>query len=202
MSGIGGFPVIAARRLTKSRIAVSGPAPRSRRSIAAAVSCLLAVLVISSLLFFSVTALAQSDLGTIVAFVRDQSGAVVPNATVTIRNEGTGELHSVTSDEAGHFVAPSLVPAYYSMSTEAKGFEKFTSSHNKLDSNSTIEIDANLSVGAETQTVEVTGTASVLQTQSGAVQSEKTGQHIKNQERNGRNPLYQAQFLPGARSGA
>ena len=69
------------------------------RSIAAGVSCLLAVLAISSLLFFSVAALAQSDVGTIVGFVKDQSGAVVPNATVTIRNEGTGELHSVTSDE-------------------------------------------------------------------------------------------------------
>ena len=55
-------------------------------------------------------------------------------------------------------------------------------------------IDANLSVGAETQTVEVTGTASVLQTQSGAVQSEITGQQIQNQELNGRNPLYQRLF--------
>jgi Carboxypeptidase regulatory-like domain/TonB-dependent Receptor Plug Domain len=183
-----------------TRIAVSGPAPRSSRSIAAAVTCLLTVLTISSLLFFSMAALAQSDVGTIVGFVRDQSGAVVPNATVTIRNEGTGELHSVTSDEAGHYVAPSLLPTYYSMTTEAKGFEKFTSSHNKLDSNSTIEIDANLSVGAETQTVEVTGTASVLQTQSGAVQSEVTGQQVQNQELNGRNPLYMAQFLPGVRA--
>ena len=88
------------------------------------------------------------------------------------------------------------------MTVEAKGFQKFTSSHNKLDSNSTIEIDAALSVGAATQTVEVTGTASVLQTQSGAVQSEITGQQIQNQELNGRNPLYMAQFLPGTRSGA
>ena len=48
----------------------------------------------------------------------------------------------------------------------------------------------------------MTGTASVLQTQSGAVQSEITGQQIQNQELNGRNPLYMAQFLPGARSGS
>jgi hypothetical protein len=208
MSRIGIFPAIAARRSTISRFAnpvetvTDNRAPRSRGSRAASVSCLLAVLAISSVLFFSVAALAQSDVGTIVGFAKDQSGAVVPNATVTIRNEGTGELHTVTSDEQGHYVAPSLPPAYYSVTAEAKGFEKFTSSHNKLDSNSTIEIDANLSVGAETQTVEVTGTASVLQTQSGAVQSEITGQQIQNQELNGRNPLYQAQFLPGARSGA
>jgi Carboxypeptidase regulatory-like domain/TonB-dependent Receptor Plug Domain len=151
---------------------------------------------------FSVSAFGQSDVGTIVGFVIDQSGAVVPNATVTIRNEGTGELHTVTTDASGHYTAPSLPPAYYSMTAEAKGFEKFSSTHNKLDSNSTIDIDASFSVGAETQTVEVTGTASVLQTQSGAVQSEITGQQIQKQELNGRNPLYMAQLLPGARSGA
>jgi hypothetical protein len=159
-------------------------------------------LVTAIFLFISVAAFAQSDVGTIVGFVRDQSGAVIPGATVTIRNEATGELHTVTSDEQGHYVAPSLPPAYYSMTANGKGFEKFSSSHNKLDSNSTIEIDAALTIGAATQTVEVTGTASVLQTQSGAVQSEITGQQIQNQELNGRNPLYQAQFLPGTRSGA
>ncbi len=82
---------------------------------------------------FSVAAFAQSDVGTIVGFVKDQSGAVVPTATVTIRNEGTGEVHTVTTDAAGHYTAPSLQPAYYSMTAEAKGFEKFTSTHNKLD---------------------------------------------------------------------
>jgi hypothetical protein len=153
-------------------------------------------------MLFSVAAFAQSDVGTIVGFVKDQSGAVVPSATVTIRNEGTGEVHTVTTDAAGHYTAPSLPPAYYSMTAEAKGFEKYSSTHNKLDSNSTIDIDASFSVGAETQTVEVTGTASVLQTQSGAVQSEITGQQIQKQELNGRNPLYMAQLLPGARSGA
>ena len=85
------------------------------------------------------------------------------------------------------------------MTADAKGFQKFTSSHNKLDSNSTIEIDAALAVGAETQTVEVTGTASVLQTQSGAVQSEVNGQQVQNQELNGRSPIYMAQLLPGVR---
>ncbi len=55
---------------------------------------------------------------------------------------------------------PSLPPAYYSMTAEASGFKKFTSSHNKLESNSTISLDGDLSVGAETQTVEVTGNGS------------------------------------------
>ncbi len=178
------------------------PAVVACRSIVSRLIHRVTVLGILAVLVFPIAALAQSDVGTIVGFVRDQSGAVVPKAIVTIRNESTGEVHTVTADDQGHFVAPSLPPAYYSMTAEATGFQKYSSSHNKLDSNSTIEIDAALTVGAATQTVEVTGTASVLQTQSGAVQSEITGQQIQNQELNGRNPLYQAQFLPGTRSGA
>jgi hypothetical protein len=153
-------------------------------------------------LFFSIAAFAQSDVGTIVGFVKDSTGAVVPSAKVTITNEGTGEVHTVTTDAQGHYTVPSLPPAYYSMTAEASGFKKFTSSHNKLESNSTISLDGDLSVGAETQTVEVTGTAAVLQTQSAAVQSEVTGQQIQDQELNGRNPLYMAQLSPGVRGGA
>ena len=88
------------------------------------------------------------------------------------------------------------------MTAEATGFQKFESTHNVLASNSTISIDAQLTLGAATQTVEVTATAALLQTQSAAVQSEITGQQIQKQELNGRNPIYMTQLLPGAVSTA
>ena len=167
-------PVTSAKRTESVTDKVSS---RSRivRGLLAGASYLCVALTI----FISVAAFAQSDVGTIVGFVKDQSGAVVPKAIVTVRNEATGELHTVSSDDQGHYTAPSLPPAYYSMTAEAKGFERYTSTHNKLESNSTISIDADLAVGAATQTIEVTGTASVLQTQSGAVQSEISGQQIQ-----------------------
>jgi hypothetical protein len=49
-------------------------------------------------MFLAVPALGQSDVGTIVGFVRDQSGAIVPGASVTIRNEGTAAEQTVTAD--------------------------------------------------------------------------------------------------------
>ena len=88
------------------------------------------------------------------------------------------------------------------MTAEASGFQKFESSHNVLASNSTISIDAKLTLGAATQTVEVTATAALLQTQSAAVQSEITGQQVQKQELNGRNPIYMTQLLPGSVSTA
>jgi len=186
----------------QTRIGIGGSAPRFRRSIPAGVSRLAAALAISIFLFFSVAAVAQNDVGSIVGFVSDSSGAVVPNAKVTIKNEGTGESRTVSTDGSGHYAVPNLPPTVYTMTAEATGFQKFESTHNALASNSTISIDAVLTLGAASQTVEVTATAALLQTQSAAVQSEITGQQIQKQELNGRNPIYMTQFLPGVVSTA
>ena len=151
-------------------------------------------------LAFSLAMFAQSDVGTITGFVRDQSGAVVPNAKVTIKSEATNEERVVTTDASGHYTVPNLLPGLYTMTAEVTGFKKFNSTHNKLEPNSTVALDGNLTVGATTETIEVSSTAEVLQTESGSVQSEVTGQQIQNQELNGRSPIYSAQFLPGIRS--
>jgi len=147
------------------------------------------------------TALAQSDVGTITGFVKDPSSAVVPGAKVVVKSEATGEEHSVTTDTQGHYTVPGLIPGLYTMTAEAPGFKLFVSKDNKLEANSTVELDGNLEVGQTTERVEVSATAEVLQTESGAVQAEVTGTQIQDQELNGRSPIYTAQFLPGVRSG-
>ena len=80
------------------------------------------------------------------------------------------------------------------MTAEVPGFKQFVSKQNKLEANSTIKLDGNLQVGQTTETVEVSASAEVLQTESGAVQAEVTGQQIQDQEFNGRSPIYAAQF--------
>lgn len=147
-------------------------------------------------------AMAQNDVGSVVGFITDQTGAIIPGATVTIVNEGTGETRRVTSDAQGHYAVPNLSPSIYTMTATANGFEKFVSNHNTLASNSTVEINGKLAVGAATQTVQVSDTAEVLQTQSAAIQAEVTGTQIQKEELNGRNPLYMAQLLPGVVSTA
>ena len=127
----------------------------------------------------------------------------MPNAKVTIKNEGTGESRTVSTDASGHYAVPNLPPTVYTMTAEATGFQKFESTHNVLASNSTISIDAVLTLGAATQTVEVTADpAALLQTQSAAVQSEINGEQTQKMELNGRNPIYMTQFLPGVLSTA
>jgi hypothetical protein len=139
------------------------PATAARASVRRAhISWLLAALTIATWIFFSATAWAQNDVGSIVGFVTDSSGAAVPNAKVTIKNEGTGESRTVSTDGSGHYAVPNVPPTAYTMTAEATGFQKFESTHNVLASNSTISIDAVLTLGAATQTVEVTATAALF----------------------------------------
>lgn len=169
-------------------------------------SCLASIAGVISisvlLLMWPSAAMAQNDVGSVVGFITDQTGAIIPGATVTIVNEGTGETRRVTSDAQGHYAVPNLSPAIYTMMATANGFEKFVSNHNTLASNTIVEINGKLSIGEATQTVQVSDTAEVLQTQSAAIQSEVTGTQIQKEELNGRNPLYMAQLLPGVVSTA
>ncbi|MHB1857171.1 MAG: carboxypeptidase-like regulatory domain-containing protein [Acidobacteriaceae bacterium] len=153
-------------------------------------------------ILFSSAAFAQNDVGTIVGYVTDPSGAVIANAKVTATNEGTKSARTVTTDAQGHYAFPNLPPAPYTVKITAPGFKEFDSTANTLPTNTTIDIDAKLQVGAQSETVNVSGTAAVLQTQSAAVQAEVTGKRIQLQELNGRNPVYMAQYLPGVASGA
>jgi len=152
-------------------------------------------------LFLSIsTVFGQSDNGSISGFAKDPSGASVPKAKVSLRNEGTGEEHVITTNDSGYYTVTNIPPSLYTVTVEAAGFKKFTSTHNKLDPNTALLLDAALAVGAATESVEVTATATVLQTESSAVQDEVTGKQIDMQELNGRDPLYIAQLIPGMRS--
>ncbi len=150
----------------------------------------------------SMGAFAQSDTGTIGGFIKDSSGAVVPGAKIILTNEATGEAHAATTDAQGHYTVTNLTAGDYSLAAEVKGFKKYVSTHNTLGANTTLSLDAALTIGAMTEEVTVSATAEVLQTESGAVQAEITGKQVTDQELNGRNPLYMGSLVPGLRSGS
>jgi len=164
-------------------------------------SCKLA-LGLAAPLLLALAAYGQSDYGSIAGFVKDPSGGVIPKAKVDVKNEATGADHPVTTNDSGYYVVPNLPPGFYSVAAEAAGFKKFETTHIKLDANSALSVDAPLVVGSSAETVEVVAEAVVLQTESGAVQSEVTSQQLQSQELNGRNPLYGAGLLPGVRASA
>src|SRR5713101_2219279 len=143
---------------------------------------------------------AQSDLGRISGFVKDPSGATIANAKVTVRNN-TGVERQTTTNDSGYYVVTNVPPGLYTMVAEVPGFQKYETTNNKLDPSANLVIDATLTVGTASQTVEVTASAVQLQTESAAVQKLVTREQIDLLELNGRNPIGLAGLMPGARSG-
>jgi hypothetical protein len=127
---------------------------------------------------------------------------VVPSAEVTVRSEATQESHTVTTDSNGYYSLSSLSAGLYAISVQKPGFKLFESIHNKLDAASTLSVNAALTIGTPNESVEVTSSASLIQTDSGAVQHLITEEQIQHQELNGRNPVYMAELLPGVTTGA
>jgi len=163
-------------------------------------ACRMAVFVLFMSLGVSGILFAQSDLGRISGFIKDPSGATIANAKVTVRNN-TGVERQTTTNESGYYVITNVPPGLYTMVAEVAGFQKYETTSNKLDPSADLVIDATLTVGAATQTVEVSASAVQLQTESASVQKLITREQIDLLELNGRNPIGLAALVPGARSG-
>src|ERR1022692_286388 len=121
-----------------------------------------AVLLALTALLVSGVAFAQSDYGSISGFVKDPTGGVIPKARVVVKSEATGEENVLVANESGYYTVPNLQPGLYTVTAEAAGFKKFSSTHNKLDADSALSLDAGLTVGATTETVDVVATAATL----------------------------------------
>ncbi len=128
----------------------------------------------------------QADSGTIVGVVRDQGGAVVPGATVTLVNEGTHLTRSVVTNAAGEYTAYSFPTGRLSISVAQPGFQKLVRTGVDLTAADTLTVDLELTVGNVQETVQVTGEAQLLQSQTAAVSSLITNQQIIETPLNGR----------------
>lgn len=161
----------------------------------AAFAC-TAVLLVSVLLF------AQSDNASISGIVKDQTGASVANAKVTIRNEGTGFERIVSSNESGFYTVTNLPPGYYTVIVEMTGFKSSTKTRNKLEAALPLQVNADLTVGALTESVTVEANVAQLNTESATVGKTVEQVQIQNLTLNGRNPMFLAMLKPGVRRGS
>jgi Carboxypeptidase regulatory-like domain/TonB dependent receptor len=107
---------------------------------------------------------AQQVTATITGTVTDSSGAPLPGATVTATNVDRGTNWTVQTDSTGLYYLSNVPVGNYSLKIEVKGFQTFVRPSFTLVLNQVARIDAQLSVGEVTQTVEVTSAAPVLQT--------------------------------------
>ncbi len=155
----------------------------------------------SLLLLSAIVLFAQSDNSSITGVVRDPSGASIAAAKVTVRNEGTGFERQLTTNESGVYNATNLPPGYYTVAVEAPGFKKFESTRNKLEAAIPLAVNAEMTVGALAETVNVEATAAVLNTETATVGKTVEQAQIMNLSLNGRNPMFLAMLKPGVRRG-
>lgn len=127
--------------------------------------------------------------GTIVGTVTDNTGAVVPKATVEIVNAGTGSTKTVETSDAGTFTVPYLAPGTYTVSVQAQGFQKATAQHVELTVAQTARVDVGLKPGSVSETVEVQASAVALDTDSSAVTQLISQKQVEQLPLNGRNFL-------------
>jgi len=106
----------------------------------------------------------QAVTGTLVGKVTDQTGAVVPNAPVSITNQGTGAAITATSNESGNYDFSFLTPGMYTVTVTAPGFQKSVTSGVNVPVNTTTRVDLSLQPGSASQTIRVTDQAPLLQT--------------------------------------
>jgi hypothetical protein len=141
--------------------------------------------------------LAQSLVsGDLTGTVTDPSGAVVPNAAVTLKNEATGSARNTTTNASGAYRFALLPPGNYTVTVTAQGF-------NKADTKTSVNVgqatlaDIKMSIGGASQTVEVTSLAPLVQADNADLSTNFNQAMIANQPNPGNDITYVAQTAPG-----
>jgi len=147
------------------------------------------LLVISTIVIFifGAAAIAQVITGDVLGTVSDPSGAVVPNAKVTIVNLATNAARNVDTGSSGEYVVNLLPPGHYSIAVEAQGFKSYKIGDLSVSAGDRSRVDVTLQLGNTTESVEVTTAAPLLQTDSSSVGSVVAEEIVDDLPLNGRN---------------
>src|SRR5580765_2223737 len=127
---------------------------------------IIVVLCLMAWVFPSDSVFAQADRGGINGRITDNTGAIVPLATVTLRNEETGVVQNTVSNTDGIYLFQNLNPGSYTVTITQAGFKKVERTHTVVDVNQVNQQDIALEIGAASEVVEVTTGVQQLQTTS------------------------------------
>src|ERR1700680_727140 len=141
--------------------------------------------------------LAQTYTGRILGTVTDQTGAAMANAQVVITDMERGVTRSLTTDQAGEYVAPDLSPGVYKVRAEAKGFKSVERLNIHLEVAKDARIDLTLQPGQVSETVIVSGEVPLVDTTSSTLGGTLSNAAINDLPLNGRNYENLLQLRPG-----
>ncbi|PWU04336.1 MAG: TonB-dependent receptor [Terriglobia bacterium] len=154
----------------------------------------LLVAIVASL---PVAALAQEFRATISGDITDPTGAMVAGAKVTITETNTGTRIAATSNMAGHYTAPFLLPGDYDIAVHMEGFREFVRRGVHVGAGEHPGIDIRLEVGDVATSLEVTADAPLLNTENGSLGQAITTKEVAELPINGRTPIMAASLALG-----
>ncbi len=141
--------------------------------------------------------MAQEFRATLQGSVADQSGARIPGATVELLNTGTGVTQNTTANESGLYVFQFLAPGTYRLAVTAEGFKTNVVDNIQLSLGQNQRVDINLELGQVTETVEVTGELSLIQTDDASTGATIRAEIKDNLPLKGRSSLFMFTLAPG-----
>jgi hypothetical protein len=158
-------------------------------SIGCVIACLLTVL--------TVTTFAQTNKADIVGTVTDSAGAAVPGATVTITKVDTNASRTVTTGDAGDYLAPSLDIGVYKVAASKSGYQTVNQENVVLQTSDRLRVDFSLPAGTVTGEVTISSEASLVEAETSDRGSVITGREVTELPLSGRNFTQLATLTPG-----
>src|ERR1700704_1145390 len=158
---------------------------------------LLVYVMLSLAVVASTPVYAQVAGATLSGTATDASGAAVPNAKVSIKNSATGVVREVTTDSAGFYSAPNLLPGVYNITVAATGFSSSVQTGLTLTVGASKALNIALQVGQVSERVEVTATAPAVELTSSTISGEVDSTTERELPLNGRDWTQLATLQPG-----
>ena len=156
-----------------------------------------AILMLAVFSAFACLLSAQEFRSTLTGRVTDPSGAPVPNAKIQVRNTDTDSRFNTVSGPDGYYTVPFLVPGPYEVTTEVRGFKQSVLTGIQVSTATQVTENIALEIGSVSQSVEVSGRAPLVDTETASAGQVITTQEVENLPINGRSPIGLARFAYG-----
>ena len=147
---------------------------------------------------FTLSAYAQQDQGAVEGTITDSSGAVLPNATITLTNTDQALVLTTTTDGKGTYFFSPVKIGNYTIRAKAPGFEEVTQEHLTLSAQQRLDVDLKLTPGSQSENITVSTAPPELQTEEASVNQTFTQQQLNDTPLAGRNWVFIAQLAAGA----
>src|SRR5437867_7503987 len=152
---------------------------------------------VAILLWCAAPIFGQTANGRISGTVKDQTGALIPGAAVTVADAARGVARNLTTGETGAYLAPNLLPSTYTVRATFPGFQAWQRENIRLEVGQDVTIDAVLLPGAQTETVSITEEVPLVNITSAVLGGTLSNETINNLPLNGRNFTLLLEMRPG-----